>query len=66
MITIEKVDNGYILRGNHWEEVYSSLEGVFDRLLLAFDGRSKHFSGDHYGEVSIVRGKAADEEERHA
>ena len=54
MIQIERVYNGYIFRPNIGEaELFLSTQDLFDRLLLYFEGKSKHFRNDSYGKVII-------------
>jgi len=55
-ITIEKVSDGYIYSDSyHPKEVMKTTDELFDRLLMSFEGRCKHFSGDMYGNVLIYR-----------
>ena len=57
-IEIEKVSNGYIYKDSHHpKEVMQTTDELFDRILLACEGRWKHFSGDMYGKVRIDREK---------
>ena len=53
-IQIEKVYNGYIFRPNIGEaELFMSTQGLFDRLLLYFEGKASSFNGNAYGKVVI-------------
>ena len=53
-IQIERVYNGYIFRPNIGEaELFLSIQGLFDRLLLYFEGRASNFNGEAYGKVVI-------------
>jgi len=65
MIELKQVSNGYVVSGfsGGGTEVYTSLDDVFRRLLLFFEGRGPEFVGSNYGDVQIVRVR---EEESHA
>ena len=53
---IIKVSNGYIIQDNYSEkEVYQTLDEVFERLLMHFEGRSETFGGNSFGKVRIER-----------
>jgi len=55
---IKKAENGYIVdRNSYYEQsqVYLTLDGVMDFLLLHFEGRCENFRGDKYGKVIIQR-----------
>lgn len=57
--TIEKCDNGYIVETKDAlgrKQCFAHLEQAFDTLLMFYEGRSRRFSGDSYGEVAIIRG----------
>lgn len=59
-MTIEKVENGYIVTSDSsWRErkVFETLDDVFEEMLMAFEGRCKNFGGASYGKVTIRRGK---------
>ena len=55
-VSIQKAHNGYILTIDHIPEVYYTIDDVFSRLLLYFEGRCKDFTGDQQGSVVIERG----------
>ena len=58
-MNIEKVRNGYICDdGHNGKEVFGTIDEVFDRMLLHFEGRCKNFTGDSYGNVIVEREKA--------
>ena len=53
-MNIRKVKNGYIVSDRcGLEEICMTLEDVFSKLLLTFEGRSKWFGGASYGRVEI-------------
>lgn len=55
---IQQVSNGFILEGEGIfgsKEVFSTLDEVFERLLMHFEGRSESFGGSMYGKVRIDR-----------
>jgi hypothetical protein len=55
-MNIRKVKNGYIFTDKFGsEEIHTTLESVFSKLLLIFEGRSKLFKGDSFGAVEIHR-----------
>jgi hypothetical protein len=57
-ITIEKVDNGYVLTAEGFgcpQKVFLTLDDVFNELLSSFEGRWHGFGGSMYGRVSIER-----------
>ena len=55
-MNIEKVSNGYILvTPDNQKEICPNIERVFDRLLLIYEGRSKYFGGDKFGQVVILK-----------
>jgi len=55
-IGINSARNGYIIRTLTGTEVYRTLEEVFERILLYYEGRSPTFAGSGFGKVEIVRG----------
>ena len=55
MITIEQVNNGYIVSLPSNKKVFTSLDDAMAELLNHFEGRSPGFGGDAYGVVSIQR-----------
>jgi len=59
MITITRAANGYILSDNMRTalEIFPSLDLLFARLLLRFEGLASSFTGESYGTVMIVRSK---------
>jgi len=56
MVTIKKVNNGYVVSFRTSEEVYTELQEVFERLLLHFEGLASTFTGDMHGTVIVQRG----------
>lgn len=62
MITIEKVENGYILTEGDYrpKEVVTTTDALFGKLLLILEGRSSRFSGDGFGRVEICRSKESE------
>ncbi len=55
-ITIEKMEGGYIITGSMGRKyIKTTLDEVFDDLLLQFEGRSKNFYENSFGEVTINR-----------
>ena len=56
-VVIMKASNGYVVSVNHSHEIYSTLDGVLERLLLHYEGLSSHFTEDSFGRVDILRGK---------
>lgn len=58
-IRIQKLKGGYIVREGApyigQEEIIVTTDELFERLLLAFEGRSDTFIGDKYGKVVISR-----------
>jgi hypothetical protein len=53
---IRKVEDGYIVTDKHGSErIHPTLESVFSRLLLHFEGRGKYFGGKSFGVVEIHR-----------
>jgi hypothetical protein len=52
-MTIEKVYNGYIVVNSRETMVYSTLVEVLNFTLLHFEGKSKSFGAESYGEVLI-------------
>jgi hypothetical protein len=54
-ITIERADNGYIIRSDETLEVETTLEGIFNRLLSHFEGLSPTYTGEYFGNVVIFR-----------
>lgn len=61
---IEKVYNGYIVKGTAYTEIYHTLQEVFDSMLLHFEGRAKMFGGDSYGQVIIETTKKTEQEKQ--
>jgi len=54
-IQIRKVENGYIIRDAYGiESIYFNISEVFSELLLRFEGKSKFFKNNSYGEVKII------------
>ena len=57
-MNIKKVTNGYIIKNKFGtEEIFQSIEEVFNRLLLHFEGKSEKFDGDSYGKVILRNSK---------
>jgi len=55
-ITIIKVVNGYLFQRDGGQmEIYTTLDDILKRLLLAYEGRAEGSSGDHYGKIIIDR-----------
>lgn len=54
-LTIEQVDNGYIVTGLHGRKVFHDLEDVFQQALGHFEGRFKNLDKSAYGLVIIHR-----------
>jgi len=60
-ISIEKCEGGYIVIDEYSKKILqTSLETMFEYLLLRFEGRSKHFAGSSYGLVRLDRGANQD------
>ncbi len=58
MVEIRKVGNGYILKNEHgFETIYTTSEGLFNELLLKFEGKSKSFKGINFGYVRVITDK---------
>jgi len=55
-IKIKKLDGGYIL-SDTTDHIFTSLDEVFEWLLLHFEGRAPSFYEDLYGKVTISRGE---------
>ena len=55
MVSIEQVNNGYIVSLPSGKKVYTSLDDVFQELLGHFEGRYAWFDGEAYGIVVIQR-----------
>ena len=55
MVSIEHVDNGYVVSLPGSKKVFVCLENVMAELLSHFEGRSAGCSGDAYGIVYIQR-----------
>jgi len=56
-VTIEKVDNGYIVETDLTVNVYPTLDEALNALLWIFESRRKISEGQYYGKVSIERDK---------
>ncbi len=55
-VTIERADNGYILRqGDELLETYPTLEALMQKLLMIYEGLSFAFVGAKFGNVVIYR-----------
>lgn len=53
---IRRVNGGYVSTDYlNQESVFTSLEALFEHILLVFEGRSKTFTGKHFGKISIER-----------
>lgn len=52
-IIITKVDNGYQLQHSWRNEVYKTIEEVFQAMLLYCEGRAESFGGNSYGKVVV-------------
>lgn len=53
-MTIEKIENGYIVYSGYQKLYCSGIKAVFDRLLLDLEGRCSNFSGEKYGRVFVA------------
>jgi len=54
--TIEQVKGGFILAyGQDAKDICSSLDELFDKLLMHYEGRSELFYEDLYGSITINR-----------
>jgi predicted RNase H-like nuclease (RuvC/YqgF family) len=53
-IRITKVSKGYIVNKGY-DEVYTSLDDVFEELLAFFEGRREGFTDSSYGKVTVSR-----------
>lgn len=52
--SFRKVQGGYVLvNANNVECIYNDLQGIFEYLLMYYEGRGKHLHGDQYGKVII-------------
>jgi hypothetical protein len=60
-VTIEQAGNGYIIRTDDILEIETTLEGVFNRLLMHFENLSPTFTGEYFGNVVIFRRDEAQE-----
>ena len=56
-MTIEKVSNGYVLVLGGRTEIATSIEEVFERQLMFFEGKGKNFGGEMYGKVTVEYAK---------
>ena len=56
---IRRVNNGFVVESGANEKIMSTLDEVFDDMLLHYEGRSKTFTRDSYGDVSISREKTS-------
>ncbi len=58
-VTIRTAYNGYIVTTYipEKENVFKTLEEVFDYLLIHLEGKSPTFKGESYGKVTIEYGK---------
>lgn len=57
-MTIEKMEGGYIITNDMGRRyIRTTLDEVFEDLLLHFEGKSKHFYEDCFGKVTINREK---------
>lgn len=54
MMTIEKVDNGYIVKTSSRTLIFCTLKEVFSQMLLQFEGKDKYVSGELCGRVEII------------
>lgn len=54
-VIIEHVDNGFIVEIGSFKEICCSLEEMFEKLLMHYEGRSELFHEDLYGSVIINR-----------
>mgnify|MGYP001607029383 FL=1 len=54
-VSIEQVDNGYVMTTPHTKEVFHELEEICQALLGHFEGRSPGLEGKFYGVVIIHR-----------
>jgi hypothetical protein len=55
-ITVERVERGFIV--DYWtgnKDICFSLDELFEKLLLHYEGRSELFYEDIYGKVTIDR-----------
>ena len=57
LISIEKINNGYLVENIGGKRAFPGLDDLFDHLLLIFEGKTQHFHGDSYGKVTIDRTK---------
>lgn len=54
-ITIEKVNNGYIVKTNLETLVYKTLDEVMEFMLLHYEGLCSSFTGQLFGKVQVYR-----------
>ena len=55
-ISIEKCEGGYIVIDRYGTKMLkTSLDELFEYLLLTFEGRSKYFAGSSFGRICIDR-----------
>lgn len=59
---IRVVSNGYILQYGllDKEEVHTTLDSLFEALLMIFEGKAPEFIGSSYGSVQVKRGSSDD------
>lgn len=54
MISIETIKNGWVVIDEHGnKESFTTMQDLFDSLLLTLDGKSEHFGGSMYGKVRV-------------
>jgi hypothetical protein len=56
-ITIEKIDNGYLVRGGSLVDKTrhcADAQILFEELLMTLEGRSRSFGGESYGAVFVA------------
>jgi hypothetical protein len=59
-LEVTQVENGYIVRDRYGkQQVYKTLDEVFQHALAVFEGRAPSFGGDSYGHVKVLRKKEA-------
>lgn len=49
-IEIKKITNGYLIE----DTFYPDLQKLFEELLSVFEGKSKYFGGDYFGQVFVA------------
>lgn len=61
-ITVEKLDTGYVVRGDGWmahATACVTLEECLQRVAFELDALSEHFGGTMYAKVTVSRERPA-------